>query len=87
MAGSTHAAGLGSRPLLTVDRLGKDLRRTRLACAARAGKEISMTDASRRNRIRKRLADVFLPHEFTKDLRPPFPIKRNICHNLSSLLF
>ena len=84
----TLPARLRRRPVLTIERLRQDLRRTRLARAARAGKEIRMTDVAARDGIRQRPADMLLPDEVLERLRPPLPIQRNIRHRklLSSLL-
>ena len=80
-------AGLRCRPVLAVERLREDLRRTRLARAARAGKEVRMADVAARDGICQRPADMFLPHEVLEGLRPPLPIQRNIRHRNPSPLY
>ena len=80
-------AGFRCRPVLAVERLREDLRRTRLARAARAGKEVCMADVAARNGICQRPADMLLPHEVLERLRPPLPIQRNIRHRNPSPLY
>ena len=74
------AARLWRRPVLAVERHGEDLRRARLACAARPREEVGVADAPRDDGLRERLGDMFLPDEVGEGLRPPFPIECDIRH-------
>ena len=74
------AARLGRRPLLTIQRLREDLRRARLARAARAGKKVGMGDASCGNRMGKRPRYGRLPHEILETSRPPLAVERDVRH-------
>ena len=78
----TGAAGSGRRPLLAVQRLRENLRRARLTRAARSGKEVGMTDASRGNCLGKRPRYSRLSHEILETARPPPAIESYISHDL-----
>ena len=67
-------ARMGRWPLLTVQGLSKDPRRTRLTRTARACKQVSMGNAPRLKCVRERFPDVFLPHEAIKILGSPSTI-------------
>ena len=79
-AALADAAGIGRRPLLAVQRLRENLRRARLARAARPRKKIGMGDAAGRNRLGKRPRYSFLPHEILESARPPLPVERDVSH-------
>ena len=79
-AGVTDAARRERRPLGAVQRAREDLCRARLACAARPCKEVGVAGLPARHRAGKRAADMLLPHEIGKTLRPPPPIECNVCH-------
>ena len=67
-------ARMGRWPLLTVQGLSKDPRRTRLTRTARACKKESMGNAPRLKCVRERFPDVLLPHEAIKILGSPSTI-------------
>ena len=74
-------AGIGRRPLLTVQCLGKDFCRTGLAGAPGTGKKIGMPHLAGIDGIGQGSAHMLLPHQFIKTARPPLPIKCHISHS------
>ena len=83
-AGGTHTARRERRPFGAVERTRENFRRARLARSARSCKQVGMARLPRHHRTGKRAADVLLPHEIGKALRPPAAIECDVGHNDTS---
>ena len=79
------AARLGAVGVLAVQRHREDLRRARLARAARPREEVRMAEPACRDGLRERARHVLLADEVREPARPPFSVKRNIRHGERSL--
>ena len=71
----TMTAGLGRRPLLTVQRLCQNTRCTCLACAARTAEQIGMRNPAAVQSILQRCLDCLLTDKGVKILRPPLTVQ------------
>src|SRR5262249_39575243 len=69
-AGRTYAARLGRRPLLAVERAGKDACAGGFSATARAGEEERVRHPARLERVDQRPDHVLLPGQVGKPLRP-----------------
>ncbi len=79
-AGIAGVAGINSRTFDAVQGFGEDARRSGLAHAAPAGKNVSVRHAIVADGVRERLGDVLLPDDVAKRLRAPFPRNDLIAH-------
>ena len=70
-AGVALAAGIGGRPLFTVEPAREDARGRRLADAARAGEHERLGDTSGRDRVTQRLRDAALADHVVEPLGTP----------------
>ena len=71
----TFSAGVRTGMIQAVDGLGKNLCTGRFAGAARAGKQIRMSDTARGDLILQRRNNGILPNDIRKFLRTPFAVQ------------
>ena len=83
LAGRTLTAGLGSRPPLAVQRLGKDTGRGGFPTATGAGKQVGMGNLAGLNRILQGSRYKFLSHKTIKILGTAAGCRYFISHRLS----